>query len=122
MQLHEEGAVVVAKGCSTTMVDGQLEILLGNGVECLPVAAAAIGSTIGLATLGLEGQGIALAVNTCHVATAGLVSAGLKRHTANQSVDISLRQVVLVLGTDGVHQWLNQNELVDQDIVDRVAA
>ena len=64
--------------CRSRMVDGCLEIGLGNLVKVLPVGTAAIvGVVVGSAN-SLKGEGAALAVDIVDISATGLVATGLE--------------------------------------------
>ena len=124
--LIRAGVGGVELGCSR-VVDDSLEILSGNLVEVLPVGTASEGSAVVLGSHGLEGQGVALTVGTwSEVTAADLIAGSLKGDTSDESLNIGAREIVLAGdardGTHTVHQWGSSHQLVENDVVDGIAA
>ena len=73
------------KPCRTGIVYNSLEILLGQFIVGSPVGTPSIECTIVLCTHNLEGQDIALTVNSPDITTTSLIAASFQCHTSDKS-------------------------------------
>ena len=109
---------------STRIIDSLLKVSFGSLVKVAPIRATTISRTIVFCTNSLECQGVALSIHTLDVVTTSLIATSLKSHTANQTIHVCSR--IIVLSTcfvcwafsQDIHQRLHLLQLVDTNIID----
>ena len=122
MQLVEERAVAAAERAGAEVGETVAVSLLGDVVELAPVAAAAVGGVVVGSAEGLEGERVAFSVNVCHVSAACLVACRFEGEASDEGVGVCAREEVLVVFADRVHQRSDALHVLDDDVVDGIAA